>query len=389
MRIAFIFDGLDIGGIERVGIQYVRLLKEMGHDIDVYNLDPNRSELNEELKGLCTLFESNLPKCLIPESYILVLKRWWWGKYLYPFLYLLSKLVLLFFLPFRRSHQKYDVAIAFAGHFNDLAFIKYGFIKCDKACCWLHGALIDYLALAYTFGDFYKDIKNLVVLSENGQSSALNACAYLKPELNIVKIANPVDLSNKMPDEQTRNELTEKYGDYLLMVGRLSNDKDQETLIKARYILEEQYGLTPHVVFLGDGERREELETHSRSLGLEDFVHFEGSRNDVENYYSTAHIYVHSSPAEGLPTAIIEALSFSLPVVSTDSPPGVTEILGDDKFGLRCRVADPNDMAAKIAQMLSDESLQTKYRNKARLRSKDFSLDRAVSSLSSLLDNLV
>lgn len=389
MRIAFIFDGLDIGGIERVGIQYVRLLKEMGHDIDVYNLDPNRSELNEELKGLCTLFESNLPKCLIPESYILVLKRWWWGKYLYPFLYLLSKLVLLFFLPFRRSHQKYDVAIAFAGHFNDLAFIKYGFIKCDKACCWLHGALIDYLVLAYTFGDFYKDIKNLVVLSENGQSSALNACAYLKPELNIVKIANPVDLSNKMPDEQTRNELTEKYGDYLLMVGRLSNDKDQETLIKARYILEEQYGLTPHVVFLGDGERREELETHSRSLGLEDFVHFEGSRNDVENYYSTAHIYVHSSPAEGLPTAIIEALGFSLPVVSTDSPPGVTEILGDDEFGLRCHVADPNDMAAKIAQMLSDESLQTKYRNKARLRSKDFSLDRAVSSLSSLLDNLV
>lgn len=389
MRIAFIFDGLDIGGIERVGIQYVRLLKEMGHEIDVYNLDPDRSELHEELIGLCTPFESKLPKCLIPESYILVLKRWWWGKYLYPFLYLLSKLTLLLLLPFKRSHQKYDVAIAFAGHFNDLAFIKYGFIKYDKACCWLHGALIDYLVLAYTFGDFYKDIKNLVVLSENGQCSALNACAYLKSELNIVKIANPVDLSSKMPDEQTCNELTERFGNYLLMVGRLANDKDQKTLIEARRILENQYGLTPHVVFVGDGERREELESHAKSLGLENSIHFEGPRTDVENYYSTAHVYVHSSPAEGLPTAIIEALGFSLPVVSTDSPPGVTEILRDDEFGLRCDVADPNDMAAKIAQMLTDESLRTKYSSKAQLRANDFSLDRATSSLNSLLEDLV
>ena len=388
MRIAFIFDGLDIGGIERVGIQYVRLLKEMGHEIDVYNLDPDRSELHGELKGLCTLFESKLPKCLIPESYILVLKRWWWGKYLYPFLHLLAKIALLLLLPFKRSSQKYDVAIAFAGHFNDLALVKYGFIEYDKACCWLHGALIDYLVLAYTFGDFYKKIKNLVVLSEIGQSSALNACAYLKPELNIVKISNPVDLSNKKPDEQTCNKLTERFGNYLLMVGRLANDKDQRTLIEARRILEDQYGLTPHVVFVGDGERREELESLTKSLGLEDFVHFEGSRTDVENYYSTAHIYVHSSPAEGLPTAIIEALGFSLPVVSADSPPGVTEILGDDTFGLRCRVADPNDMAARIAQMLTDESLRTKYSNSAQLRAEDFSLDRAALALDSLIKNL-
>ena len=37
MKIAMVFDGLGVGGIERVGIDYMKLLSEDGHDVTVYN----------------------------------------------------------------------------------------------------------------------------------------------------------------------------------------------------------------------------------------------------------------------------------------------------------------------------------------------------------------
>ena len=55
MKIAMIFDGLGWGGTERVGIDYVRIMKELGCDVDVYNLIPSLNAM-----------ESNIPEKLSP-----------------------------------------------------------------------------------------------------------------------------------------------------------------------------------------------------------------------------------------------------------------------------------------------------------------------------------
>ena len=39
-KIAFVFDGLEQGGIERIGVDYVRMCRELGYEVDVYNLAP-------------------------------------------------------------------------------------------------------------------------------------------------------------------------------------------------------------------------------------------------------------------------------------------------------------------------------------------------------------
>lgn len=36
MNIAIVFDGLQIGGIERVGLDYTKLLLQLGHDITIF-----------------------------------------------------------------------------------------------------------------------------------------------------------------------------------------------------------------------------------------------------------------------------------------------------------------------------------------------------------------
>ena len=45
MKIAFVFDGLGFGGIERVGIDYIKLCLQMGHEVDVYNLSTQYNAL--------------------------------------------------------------------------------------------------------------------------------------------------------------------------------------------------------------------------------------------------------------------------------------------------------------------------------------------------------
>ena len=45
MKLAFVFDGLGCGGIERVGIDYCNALCNAGHEIIVVNLSPQKMNL--------------------------------------------------------------------------------------------------------------------------------------------------------------------------------------------------------------------------------------------------------------------------------------------------------------------------------------------------------
>ena len=52
MKIAMVFDGLGTGGIERVGVNYAALLQKMGHQIDIYNLKPQFSDMEKNYAGV-------------------------------------------------------------------------------------------------------------------------------------------------------------------------------------------------------------------------------------------------------------------------------------------------------------------------------------------------
>ena len=90
---------------------------------------------------------------------------------------------------------------------------------------------------------------------------------------------------------------------------------------------------------------------------IQKHIHFEGSRLDVQDYYNAAFALVHASVAgEGLPTIMLEALTYSLPMVVTDSKTGPREILGDNKYGLLCQVENPDDMAEKVAGLVENSN---------------------------------
>ncbi len=372
MRIAMIFDRMVWGGIERVGINYIKIFLKAGHQVDAYILDTETESIKDELEQLVQVEIIHFGKRRCPEnkwSVILehkagIIHRLKFGI-LYDGLTMLNRLTKSAY----KVKKRYELAIAFSGHINDLTFLAEGYIEADKRIAWLHGNQGSYYFLNPGFFRLYTKIRNLVCLSDAGDADCevFNRMHRIKKK----KIYNPIELKAEAFDEEKITRLKKEYGKFCLMVGRLAPDKDQEIVIRAIGYIKEHYGIKKNLLLVGDGPQREKLEKLAEEMGLSEQVFFEGTRKDVQNYYKAADIYVHASPQEGLPTVFLEAMMYETPIVSTDAYPGAREILGNNECGL---IADytPGKLAEKIMEVCNDESLKEKLISNGKIRLKDF-----------------
>lgn len=391
MKIAMFFDKMIWGGIERVGISYVQLFIDMGYSVDVYILGNEVESIVDELKSKCDVVQIPFLQKYCPDYY--------WNYAMDVDFFGLEKIYfglmsncMKIFRPFIRMKnnmkgRKYDLGIAFSGHINDLTYLADNYISVKHKIAWLHGTEYSYRLLSPGFACLYKKIKNLVCLSEflDEECKSFN----LKNRINKIKIYNPIILKKENVDKNKVKELTEKYGDFCMMVGRLDVDKDQDTVILAVKCLKENYNLNKKLLLLGDGVRRKELEQFVTNLGMEDDVVFVGNCSDIQNYYCAAHMLVHSSPFEGLPTVVLEALGYGVPVVATDSIAGVREILGDNKYGLISPIGKANELANNISKIYMNSSLREELIMKGKERIKDFYPETIKKQIEQYIDSII
>lgn len=135
---------------------------------------------------------------------------------------------------------------------------------------------------------------------------------------NLVQVGNSI-VCPEIP-EGKRHLPTGKVQE-LLFVGRLSKDKRVEPIIQAVQGME---GL--HLTVVGDGEEYQHLIPYEGEK-----VHFTGAvpPKEVKKYMEQADILVMNSAFEGIPMTILEAISYALPVISTNVG-GIGEVL---RFG--------------------------------------------------------
>jgi glycosyltransferase involved in cell wall biosynthesis len=110
-----------------------------------------------------------------------------------------------------------------------------------------------------------------------------------------------------------------------LSIGRLVPEKGFDTLLKAF----KHVTTAKQLVVVGGGSHSESYVTHLHSLADPERVKFPGYiyGRMLEELFSNAFLFVSASEVEGLPFAILEAMSFGTPVLATDIPPH-EEILG-------------------------------------------------------------
>lgn len=165
-----------------------------------------------------------------------------------------------------------------------------------------------------------------------------------------------------------------------LAVGRLTQQKDFSTLLKAFALLRKQKHA--RLMVLGEGECRSELEAAIACLGISEDVSLPGFVENPYAYLNRASAFILSSRWEGLPTVLIEAMACGCPVIATDCPSGPDEILEAGKYGHLVPVGDEVAMSEAMLQVLEipvDRNLLVQ-------RGMSFSVDKAISEYLALLN---
>ncbi len=216
------------------------------------------------------------------------------------------------------------------------------------------------------FQFFYRYSDKVVAVS-NGVFDDMTTFLRLPAE-KIQVIYNPVvtpDLADNASQQIDHPWFEQGAPPVILAAGRLSKEKGFAELIRAFARVRRQ--CTARLVILGEGQEREALEGLARELGAAEDVSLPGFVLNPYPYMARAAVFVLPSFWEGLPNALIQAMSLGTPVVATDCKSGPAEILENGTHGKLVPVGQVDDLADAIIPILEgDFSKQEPERLKAR-----------------------
>lgn len=143
------------------------------------------------------------------------------------------------------------------------------------------------------------------------------------------------------------------------------------------------------LLLVGEGPLRGELEAAVQEKGLDRSVSFLGYTADVAAQLARSDLLVLSSLEEGMPNALLEAMSAGLPAVVT-SVGGCPEAVEEGVTGFLVPPADPAALGARMAALLSDHALRRRQGAAARRRfESEHTIPRMVAAYEDLYDELL
>ncbi|MGD0780419.1 MAG: glycosyltransferase family 4 protein [Dehalococcoidales bacterium] len=225
----------------------------------------------------------------------------------------------------------------------------------------------------------------IICVSAYDQELALKfKVASLEKLVLIHNGVDPAPLLNAR-GEQVRREFGLGKVPVLVMVGRLTQQKDPLTLLEACRLLETNFRL----MMVGDGELRDKVEEFVARNNLRDKVTFTGERNDIPEILAASDILILDSRWEGLPLIIIEAEIAGLPVVASGVG-GVPELIEDGVTGFIVPPRNPQALANVIQKLLGDANLRHRVGSVAREKAlREFTFQRMLTKTQQLYKDIL
>lgn len=160
----------------------------------------------------------------------------------------------------------------------------------------------------------------------------------------------------------------------VLAVGRLTEQKDHPTLLRAFALARER---KPDAVLaiLGIGPLERETRALAAELGLEGALFMPG-RLELRDWLARASVFAHSSRWEGFGIVLLEAMLAGLPVAATRVS-AVPEVVADGKTGLLVEAGDAHGLGGTLDALLSDPERARAFGDAGRARARErFSVAR-------------
>ena len=184
-------------------------------------------------------------------------------------------------------------------------------------------------------------------------------------KLNSIQIFNPIKKINN-----NRRSKIGYFSDYkglkIMSIGRLTDQKDQITILKSLNILKKKK-INFRFFLIGSGYKFDKLNEYIKIHNLSNFIKFAGYKSNAFNYIDCSDLFILSSKFEGLPNVLIEAQLMNIPVISSNCSTGPKEILLNGKLGSLFKVGDYVALSKIILSFYKDKKF---YLDKAKLAKK-------------------
>jgi glycosyltransferase involved in cell wall biosynthesis len=149
-------------------------------------------------------------------------------------------------------------------------------------------------------------------------------------------------------------------------VGRLVQIKRYDLLIRS-FARVRRSCPKAHLILVGDGPQKLELQQLVAGLGIGDRVHFAGYQIDVNRYLHIMDCFALTSRSEGTPQAVLEASIAGLPVVASRVG-GLPEVIDDGRTGILFEPGDEDTLTRELIGILLDKDRARRLGEAASIR---------------------
>ncbi|RGQ03165.1 glycosyltransferase [Blautia obeum] len=161
-------------------------------------------------------------------------------------------------------------------------------------------------------------------------------------------------------------------GSDIVIIGRLQEQKNPILALNAFISIADEFKWL-NLKYYGDEELASSILKIAQENNLSNRVEIVGKTSNVENVLEHAALFVLSSDYEGMPNALMEAMTVGVPVISTDCPCGGPRMLiTNSTQGVLVPCGDEKKLASAMRMVLKDRCLQEKMSECERKRSEEF-----------------
>jgi GalNAc-alpha-(1->4)-GalNAc-alpha-(1->3)-diNAcBac-PP-undecaprenol alpha-1,4-N-acetyl-D-galactosaminyltransferase len=184
---------------------------------------------------------------------------------------------------------------------------------------------------------------------------------------NIVVIPNPIEIN-------TNESIADFSSHRLVSIGRLSKEKNHIMLFDAFKVFKKTNPKFCLEIY-GEGPQHAFLERYVTENKISD-IKFMGFKKDIHNYIKGATGFILTSDFEGMPNALMEALAYGIPSISTNCDiGGPAELIEDNINGYLVDTGDHINLARKMMSLYCDFSLWTKFSSESIMSMKKYNVE--------------
>ena len=170
------------------------------------------------------------------------------------------------------------------------------------------------------------------------------------------------------------------------IIVHVSNFRPLKRIIDVLKIFEKiNQKINSKLIMVGDGPDKKKAKDFLRKNNLKNKVIFLGKTSEVDEILCSSDLFLLPSEKESFGLAALEAMALKVPVISTNTG-GLKDLNIDGNSGYTSDIGDVDSMSKNAIKILSDDSLEKKYRNQAFENAKKYDIKTVIPLYEKIYD---